>query len=281
MEEKVVDMEKATSRRSRKDEEGRDFQCGCGKRYLSYPALYTHIKTKHDGRQPEGTLKTGATQLTKRAKGKLEEELLRSITAYFHKEELRLFTELPEGVAGAVQLSARIRKDALPRETYDSYLALMKEKEVRLQSTSSLDLALTVYLVNVGFHVNDKVYEQFLSFARLARHCFSDHGEEVYRAYFARKEQGGPFALAGFAGNEVRFFPIVADFLVQSYIPLEAREANLSLMELLTFDFCNWLYNRRLTNIRVTMGNDFKLDYKPIPTPAKQKGTPSKHDTLR
>jgi len=66
------ELEKVTSRRSRKDEEGRDFQCGCGKRYLSYPALYTHIKTKHEGRQPEGTLKTGTNLITKRAKAKLE-----------------------------------------------------------------------------------------------------------------------------------------------------------------------------------------------------------------
>jgi hypothetical protein len=68
-----VEGEKIASRRSRKDEEGRDYQCGCGKRYLSYPALYTHIKTKHDGRQPEGTLKTGTSQIAKRAKVKLEE----------------------------------------------------------------------------------------------------------------------------------------------------------------------------------------------------------------
>ena len=66
-----IECEKATSRRSRKDEEGRDYQCGCGKRYLSYPALYTHIKTKHDGKQPEGTLKTGTNQIAKRAKVKL------------------------------------------------------------------------------------------------------------------------------------------------------------------------------------------------------------------
>jgi hypothetical protein len=52
MEEKGNTDDKVTSRRSRKDEEGRDFLCGCGKRYLSYPALYTHIKTKHEGRQP-------------------------------------------------------------------------------------------------------------------------------------------------------------------------------------------------------------------------------------
>ena len=40
------------SRRSRKDDQGRDYICGCGKKYLSYPALYTHIKTKHNGHQP-------------------------------------------------------------------------------------------------------------------------------------------------------------------------------------------------------------------------------------
>ena len=42
--------EKKKTRRTRKDEDGRDFTCPCGKSYLSYPALYTHIKTKHQGK---------------------------------------------------------------------------------------------------------------------------------------------------------------------------------------------------------------------------------------
>jgi hypothetical protein len=42
-------------RRSKNDNQGRDFRCGCSKRYLSYPALYTHIKTKHNGETPKGT----------------------------------------------------------------------------------------------------------------------------------------------------------------------------------------------------------------------------------
>ena len=42
-------------RRSKNDVNGRDFRCGCGKTYLSYPALYTHIKTKHNGQSPPGT----------------------------------------------------------------------------------------------------------------------------------------------------------------------------------------------------------------------------------
>ena len=42
-------------RRSKNDFYGRDYVCGCGKTYLSYPALYTHIRTKHNGKTPEGT----------------------------------------------------------------------------------------------------------------------------------------------------------------------------------------------------------------------------------
>ena len=38
----------------------RDFICGCGKAYLSYPALYTHIKQKHKSIAPPGTTKTSS-----------------------------------------------------------------------------------------------------------------------------------------------------------------------------------------------------------------------------
>lgn len=47
--------QKKNKRRSKNDNQGRNFRCGCGKSYLSYPALYTHIKTKHQGKTPEGT----------------------------------------------------------------------------------------------------------------------------------------------------------------------------------------------------------------------------------
>ena len=33
-----------SKRRSKNDNVGRTYSCGCGKSYLSYPALYTHIK---------------------------------------------------------------------------------------------------------------------------------------------------------------------------------------------------------------------------------------------
>lgn len=57
-------------RRSKKDKIGRNFVCGCQKKYLSYPALYTHIKTKHNGIQPEGTKDLNTNQKTKRGRPK-------------------------------------------------------------------------------------------------------------------------------------------------------------------------------------------------------------------
>ena len=41
--------------RAKADAMEKNYICGCGKTYLNYPALYTHIKTKHDGITPPGT----------------------------------------------------------------------------------------------------------------------------------------------------------------------------------------------------------------------------------
>ena len=48
-------------RRSKNDVEGRDFKCNyCVKTYLSYPALYTHIKQKHS-KGPDGETRAPPT----------------------------------------------------------------------------------------------------------------------------------------------------------------------------------------------------------------------------
>ena len=46
---------KKRERRSKDQSLNRNYKCGCGKMYLSYAALYTHAKVKHEGVFPEGT----------------------------------------------------------------------------------------------------------------------------------------------------------------------------------------------------------------------------------
>jgi hypothetical protein len=78
--------------------------------------------------------------------------------------------------------------------------------------------------------------------------------------------------LSNFNIQEVKYFPIICDFAVQCYIPVtfgEGKEVSISLMELILFDFCNWLYLRKLTPIRTSFAREFKLDYKPPPSKSK------------
>lgn len=59
-------------RKTRKDKEGRKFICGkCKLGYLSYPALYTHIKTKHQGIAPEDTIRGESGKPKKRGRPKV------------------------------------------------------------------------------------------------------------------------------------------------------------------------------------------------------------------
>ena len=56
----------------------RDFICGCGKSYLSYPALYTHVKHKHNGIDPPGT-----TSIDKKKCGRPRVGVFLMLFAYF------------------------------------------------------------------------------------------------------------------------------------------------------------------------------------------------------
>ena len=49
------ESKKKEKRRARNDPQNRNYICGCGKSYLSYPALYTHQKAKHGQEKPPGT----------------------------------------------------------------------------------------------------------------------------------------------------------------------------------------------------------------------------------
>ena len=51
----VATPNKKKKRRPRSAAGERNYICGCGKAYLSYPALYTHVKNKHEGVFPIGS----------------------------------------------------------------------------------------------------------------------------------------------------------------------------------------------------------------------------------
>lgn len=73
---------KKRERRNKDENSQRNYICGCKKKYLSYAALYTHAKTKHNGIFPEGT-----TTLHKKRQGrpKKDEWCALKISAEYQK----------------------------------------------------------------------------------------------------------------------------------------------------------------------------------------------------
>ena len=47
---------KIRKRRTLSETNKRDFRCGCGKNYVSYPAIYLHIQRKHNSIAPSNTI---------------------------------------------------------------------------------------------------------------------------------------------------------------------------------------------------------------------------------
>ena len=64
-EESNTQKNKKRERRTRDNDCDRHYSCGCGKTYLSYAALYTHTKMKHNG-----VLQKGSQTASKRRQGK-------------------------------------------------------------------------------------------------------------------------------------------------------------------------------------------------------------------
>lgn len=58
--------------------------------YLSYPALYTHIKQKHEGKPPEGTFRMNSNGPSRRGRPRRErkEESIHSIEENPTKNEV-------------------------------------------------------------------------------------------------------------------------------------------------------------------------------------------------
>jgi hypothetical protein len=78
---------KNSKRRSKNDVDGRDHKCKyCDKTYLSYPALYTHLKQKHS-KGPDGEMRTPPT--SGRGRGRPRKNVSNSRNkVYSHFKEL-------------------------------------------------------------------------------------------------------------------------------------------------------------------------------------------------
>lgn len=167
-------------RRSKNDPHGRVFKCGCGKSYLSYPALYTHVKTRHDGIQPEGTIAPAANK--DHVRGRPSKALSsQDLTTVSTEEEQVLIDHCRYGGPSDPLSSFDSTVEGLGYEINQ----LMKHDEgmdqIKMPDDEMMQTVLAHYLVEVAQLVDEEVYLKTAHIITQLRLTELSDIERVYR----------------------------------------------------------------------------------------------------
>lgn len=242
----------------------------CKKTYLSYPALYTHKRNKHNiipitGKEELFKYNTDKTMNTVKFKysaienekydfSKLMEKVSnlynQTLNSFFKNKNCILFSnefklEDHEG--------ARILKNIIQSKERKN---LIPEKD------SSIDEALIIYILNFAkVTQNQKLIEIVIKFSILLREHINIVGWDYLRNF---KENGlkikfeykGPYTTYNNCENVPDF---VNDF-ISVFIPMDDL-FYIEIQELydLTKNLCNWLFVNDLTNFKVSMNEPFLI----------------------
>jgi hypothetical protein len=203
-------------RRSKTDSNNRNFVCGCGKSYLSYPALYTHIKTKHDGFNPHGT--TASSMSSSKKRGRPKKPLEEEIDTVKYLIDLHMY-------GGSTDIKS---------ELVDSPLYSNIEKCWSLESLKenflSADDVFAIYLIDTSKMVDPSNFHQIVKFIESFRKCVESLEKVV-----------------------ISSLPEQMDYFIQHYIPLNLPSLDRGLSTKLAVHFSQWLLMKKLTDLKLSL----------------------------
>lgn len=207
-------------RRSKTDQKNRNYTCGCGKSYLSYPALYTHIKTKHSGVYPEGTISNLISSSKKRGRPKkfLEDE------------------QSPQNILNELEMlggSSDAKSELVDSPLY-SYIAKWENYSDLGCREVCCDDAFAMYLIDTSKLVDPHNFYKIVRFIENFKTCL-EHNKDCT------------------ACSNTGRLPEKLQYFIQHYIPLYTPSFNRVLAIKLALHFAQWLLLKRLTDVKLTL----------------------------
>lgn len=173
-------------------------------------------------------------------------EILQQVTV----EDLSILGLLDENARGSVPLANRIKREQVGKDIYEAYTTLMKASSLVLDKTSSLEHVLAVYLLGAGQFVSEPLFYFYTHFARMFRNCFRDCAQEIYDFCFKETDT----VCRTINVHECKLSPIICDFFLRFYVPYENKDPDFkAAIELICFDMCKWMYDRKISIVEVTM----------------------------
>lgn len=247
---------------------GRNYNCGCGKKYLSYPALYTHIRNKHFGKTPEGT-RNSCSNSSKRGRPKrvheesAEDNSGPAAGGLVELEDLNLLRHLEDNYEGEFELALEYRQLLGDDLAHYYQLLLSREPEERLDPKAPFGLALSVFCSSISRLLGPALCQPYVQFLRTLYQCHREHACEVLAHCLASSSprlaevreslREGPREdlLQG-----CQLVPLLGDFLFRTYLPVQQPASNLPLAILMFCDLCRWLGRMKLTRIELEVNWD-------------------------
>ena len=255
-------------RRSKNDTEGRTFICQlCGKSYLSYPALYTHRKQKHNTNLSSGRGRG-------RPKKDISEQNIERIkynpcgNSYFLKENRKGETiEFKSVIFNAFNFLYNIKDDLEKSERnkkrkmkeynniyehplFNKFLNDLHKKDEKIDDNENkiTDDVFIDYLNKVSSYCNPVFYEKILIFVGLFR-------EYVNQVYSNKVEKGLEFT----AQEKAEDVPDTSNEFILDFIDPDENDNDFGFNKDECIDLiqnlCHWMYENNFTCSKLSMIN--------------------------
>ena len=252
-------------RRSKNDTEGRTFQCKlCQKSYLSYPALYTHCKQKHNTNNSSG-----------RGRGRPKKDIIdgsvekskfnpKDIT-YFEKEDRKgktsnfddVIKEAFDDLFGEKNLDRNKKREIPEYKTIDQHKFLndfLHDKhEINNVNTTEedenkiTDLVLIEYLNQHSIYCNPDYYKKLIKFVTLFREYVNIVNKDKV------KETNKKYTEV----NNAEDVPDTSNEFITEFLDPETNQDDFGFSKEesinLTQNLCHWMYEKNYTCSKLSL----------------------------
>jgi hypothetical protein len=256
-----LDEDLKSKRRSKNEQEGRTYRCEfCHKAYLSYPALYTHKKTKHlPNGNGKGRGRPKCAIKRSRSKFRYIEFNPERFDYFSHPErtgEVKDFKRCVEMVYSQLyNNNVKIEADSLPKlkhygkilchPLYNILLKMDPKNMKDMNEESRCDEVFADYIMKISFLCHDSLFIKILRFLTIYRDFLNLH-------YI--NSSNGEYCVEENSEN----VPDPLNTFLQEHMKELFGYFDLKMEECIEYsqNFCRWLYDNYFTTSRVTLNHN-------------------------
>ena len=265
-EENDENKKKQVKRRSKRDGEGRNYVCKmCSKSYLSYPALYTHYKQKHNTNNSSG--RGRGRPKKENNEGEHEKNNFNPINNTFFLKEERTGKTTPEEINKCIdkafnEIYVQDKKNVIENRGIKFYynieehpfLLKFKRDPHDVNKTGEeqqkADLVFIEYLNKMSIHCNPNYYVKLVKFVTL----FREHSNQINSP---KVTEANKVYTEEFNAEDV---PDTSNEFITDFLNPEDNNDDLGFTKDeaidLTQNLCYWMYENNFTCSKLSLIRD-------------------------